>query len=275
MRRICLIFSLLAFTACAEQEAGKNTVAVEFRRSTDALPANFTDTTRHQEQDLLAAAGLALKAGASLATPEAERCWRVEEARPMLRDACALLWAGGGGPSPQLEQALASAATPLSALGAVMRRSPLRGFYSERMKRALGQLSGWPAWVKARALIAWLCEDPMVSREWVARFLADLPVADGGMLDTASPLELAFHLAPGAWQTRLAEFCDSAAIGISRQRCWRVIGALARPDLDPGIKQELAAFLPVPSDSDWKFFSATFPEQARRISRIFPKLEAP
>jgi hypothetical protein len=63
----------------------------------------------------------------------------------------------------------------------------------------------------------------------------------------------------GAWQGVLSSYCDPAAAGESRLRCWRVLGALGSE------AERLSALLPSPTDDDWTLFALSFPRFAVRL----------
>jgi hypothetical protein len=154
------------------------------------------------------------------------------------------------------------------ALAALLRKTTIGELGFPEISQVLQQLAGDSRWVRAEALSTWLGSHAAASRE-EAETLAQLAGSGAGESprDVASLLLAAYHLNPALWSRLLGDYCDPAAQGESRLRCWRVLGALAEYRLPVSLTEELSVFLPKREDDDWKLFLRSFPELALKTEK--------
>lgn len=267
---IAVLAAPLLLTSCARPPAPPAPAASTNAEAAAAGLAAFSATRAHEESYLRSATTALVRAGRSLPPAAAESCWREELARPMVRDLCLLLWAGGAEDSPALSAALLERSSQSTvAAAALARRLPrLHGLSSDQLRTVLSQLKEAPLWLRARLALRWMEEHPSVDR-LVAESIAD----EIGPHPTASPLDLAmgFRATWKASRTRFAthikSYCHPAAAGDARLRCWRLLGALADPDQDPALSAQLRGRLPAVRDSSWQLFTRAYPALALRIQK--------
>lgn len=255
MRTVILLALFLA--ACAKAPAPAGTLV---SKSGSSALAAFDDTRPQKEEALLQLAATALRAGIPLDGPRAERCWREESSRPAVRESCVLLWAGRGEGSSELENALLSGRSRMLSL-AILQRRPLiaRLSWAELLAR-IDALEKDPLWARAELAGAWLEThgNPGLAESEV--LLARIRPPEGaGPRDLSSSLKAIRRFRVGAWQEVLSAYCDPAAAGESRLRCWKVLGAL---EAEGG---RLAPMLPAPHDDDWTLFTLSFPRFAEKL----------
>jgi hypothetical protein len=256
------VFALtFVLAACAKAPAPG--VAPTGKSSAEALSA-FDDTRQQTEESLLRMVATALRAGLPLESGRAERCWREEAQRPMVRDSCALLWAGRGGPSPALEEAITEGNTRMLAL-ALLQRRPLIGRLSfTGLMSKLDLLAQDPLWARAEMAEAWLEQrgSPGIA-EGEALLARIRPRENSGPRDVSAALAAIRRIRAAAWRASFSAYCDPATRGEARLRCWRLLGAI-----DPEARlPETASLLPASPryDDDWILFTRTFPRLARKL----------
>lgn len=250
---LCLILFL---TACAKAPAPGGTFV---SKNSAAALAAFDDTRREKEDSLLRVAGMALRAGVSLDAARAERCWQ-EETRPLIKESCVLLWAGSGHGSSLLESAVVNGRTRLLSLALLQKRSLLKQIPYPSLLASLDALAKDALWVRADLTAAWLEAHGHPGLSASEALLSRIrPAGNSGPRDIASSLKAIRILRPGARQESLSSYCDSAAIGESRLRCWKVLGALGPEGAG------LSHFLPSSRDQDWILFTRSFPRLAAKL----------
>jgi hypothetical protein len=222
--------------------------------------AAFDDTKPQREEALLQLAATALRAGIPLDASRAERCWREEQARPVVRETCVLLWAGRGDNSPELENAILSGPSRILSLALLQRRPSVARLSWPELLARMDALAQDPLWARADLAGAWLEAHGNPGLAESERLLPRIrPPAGAGPRDLASSLRAIRRLRAGAWQETLGNYCDPAASGESRLRCWKVLGALGT---EGGL---LAPLLPSPNEDDWRLFTLSFPRFAEKL----------
>lgn len=255
MKKIFLL--TLAITACAKAPAPGNTFVSKSSAAT--LPA-FDDTRQESEESLLKLVAAALRAGISLDSARAERCWREESSRSLIRESCVLLWAGNGQNSAPLESALLSGRSRILSIALLLRRDLVGRLSYADLLASLDTLATESLWVRAELSIAWLESRGHPGFAASEALLARIrPGEDSGPRDLASALKAIQALRIGAWQEVVSSFCDSSASGESRLRCWKLLGALG------STAASLTHFLPASHDADWTLFTRSFPRQAEKL----------
>lgn len=257
-----LIFVLI-LTGCGERPSPPASV-VTTQPAAQTLLAHLRDTRGKSEAELLAAAAAALRGGISLDAASAERCWRQEAARPVLRETCVLLWAGGGESNASLDGLLGKGGSRILAIATVMRKASLSGLDLPQFLAFLAPLAQDP-WLKNEAASLWLRDRGALSAGEAAELSAALGLAESAdAADWASHARLLFRLRPSHWHGLLNGYCDSATRGEARLRCWRMLGAISR-DLDPEMTAQLLPFFPSRGDADWLLFVRSFPTLALNL----------
>lgn len=251
------ILLILIFTGCTKA-SGPRPTAVSKSGAT-ALSA-FDDTKQQSEESLLRLASAALRAGIPLDSPRAERCWREESARPSVRESCLLLWAGRGESSSDLESAVLAGEGRALSLALLQRRPLIARLSWPELLARIDSLAKDPLWVRAELADAWLeAHGGPGLTESEALLNRIRPEIGAGPRDLASSLKAIRRLRAGAWQEAMSSYCDPAAAGESRLRCWKV---LALFEADGG---RLAPLLPPSQDDDWILFTRSFPRLAVRL----------
>lgn len=254
--RLCLLLAIF-LAACAKAPPPAGTAVS--KSGSSALSA-FDDTKPQKESALLQLASTALKAGIPLDASRAERCWREETARPLLRETCVLLWAGRGENSAELDSALLNGRSRILSLALLQRRPLIARLPWPELLARVDSLDKDPLWARAELAGAWLEErgNPGLA-ESDALLNRIRPAEAAGPRDIASSLGAIRRLRLGAWQETLNAYCDPGAMGEARLRCWKVLGAL-----EAGGGQ-LSTLLPAPHDDDWQLFTLSFPRFAKKL----------
>lgn len=231
-------------------------------------PAPLADelaaTDSFAEAEVLRAAAARIRSGKPLPLPAARRCWEREEARPAVREACALAWSPDEGESAFLDGELLRLGPSSRALAlAALRRGPvLRNAGLAQLLALLTPLREDPSWVRTRALLAWLDLHPEPSYREKDQIWA----ASGFGAGTAWPVsvELAWKLGERLgppWDTWvLSKFCAAGHEPMALVRCLRGLSAVVDPagttPLPGGARRLLG------NPDAWALFSRSFPERA-------------
>jgi hypothetical protein len=267
MKMITTLIVAFLFTACGAHEEPTPLVAVS-RPASASLLEHFRETAGHSESLLLRVSTAALQSGITLPSPAAERCWSQEKARPVVREACLLLWAGSGEDNAALAGALRenlSHSRPV-AFAAVIKKSFIAQLSLAELLGLLQRLSGDPVWVKSMAVEAWVESQgrpDILTTEQILPWIQ--PEPNSGLRDWAAALRTRFRLRPGSWHEGIARFCDGGAAGEARLRCWRLLGFMATHPLEAQLREAIKLYLPSSRDPDWAYFSAVFPSLAKRL----------
>jgi len=271
MKSSLFFLTLLLAQACARDRPLTPETQLA-KSSAESVFSVFQNTLIQTETVVLAAAGAILRSGYSLDAARAERCWREESSRITLRDTCALLWAGGGESNLVLEKAVESGAlnSRILAISAVLRKSPVQKLPISGLKQLLIQLRDDSLWLRAMAVEAWTETNSLSGITESEEILPEVTASSvDGPRDVAASLRLLYRLRPGRWHALISDFCDIRARGEARLRCWRIIGALAGPDLNASMAADLSIFLPSYEDASWLLFQRSFPNLAKRIDQQF------
>jgi len=267
MKKILLLLTLLS--SCAEKEAPSPTVTIS-RPASASLLEHFRDTASHSEALLLKVSTAALRAGITLPSSSAERCWAGEKARPAVRDACLLLWAGAGEENSVLAAAVRENLSHSRAAGvaAVLQKKLIGGLSLPELTGLLQNLGNDSVWLRSVAVESWVegqGAPDILSTEKLLPWIQ--PGEKAGLHDWAAVLRTRFVLRPGSWHEGIGNFCDSGAEGEVRLRCWKLLGVMAVHRLPAGLGEAIRVYLPRSNDPDWAYFSTIFPILANRLQQ--------
>jgi hypothetical protein len=219
---------------------------------------------------LLSAFSVAVADGLTLPSPAAERCARREGARPNVRAACILLWAGDTGDSASLEEVLASegpTSRPL-ALAAVRRARPIQRMDRAQIRALFTQLKDDPEWIRARALALWAASHPERGYDLNKELAAALaPTAHPSPVGLRELYAAAKTLGPAYEQAQVDDYCHPNGEGVARLRCWRFLSSVVA--IQEGNTSLLTRFRPRLRDEDWALFRLGFPVRARAAESLF------
>jgi hypothetical protein len=267
LRPTAYIAALALLAACAKsaEKKAQQPFAAKSGLSAGRAAAVLDQTNDFPETEVISAAGILTREKKYPSSITAERCLQLENKRPLVQAACLLAWAPGNESSEILENAIASGcgtSRPL-AVAAVLRKTPMRRISVDTLLALVKQLSGDPAWLRARALRIWLATnsitDPRISRWLIIQLAAS---------EASSPASLAeiyravSELSGAKRAAFLSRFCRSGIAGGARMRCWRFLSAMADAGSGSKLDSDLAAFLPNTPDRDWLLFERAFPSRA-------------
>jgi len=230
-------------------------------------------SSTYNEAEVIAALAVTVTDGTGLGAVLARNCWATELNRPRVREACVLAWATGNEDSPELDDILrqhGSQSRPL-AIAVIRKGSPLKKLAFTELLALLAPLSSDPAWLRARAISAWLSAnpDPDPARKqdlWEAVRLPD-EVPDPASLGAAYSLASQLGL---TWEEELINrYCIPHAAGISQVRCWRFLSALVNPGTHEGPDRKRVPFRPSVYESGWTLFARSFPERALLLEHFW------
>ncbi|HEY8278166.1 MAG TPA: hypothetical protein VIH99_00995 [Bdellovibrionota bacterium] len=232
-------------------------------------------TESFDEETVLQAAGRLVSAGGSLPSKDAERCWKAEGKRALVRDACLLAWSASEERSdllgPLLRSLLLTGASKIQAVACVRKPGLVESLEMAELQRLLTALSAESPWIMALVVRKWLAGHSLLGPEetlslwkWLNPEAKELgPGSLGAVYAVASMLGRSYS------ERVLSVYCPPGLFGLAQSRCWRFLSTLVDSHTGQGLDRSLLPFLPVRPDSGWVLFERSFPERALLLRKYF------
>lgn len=270
--------AMLILANCSSSE--KNSVATPaLQTAAGPSPARlFANTASSEAAELAAAAAALVHRGEFLPSAQAERCWKNEERRPAVREACMVAWVKGSDSSELLLGALKEhgASSRALALAAISRKELIEKADFPELVTYLGQLKADPPWVRGIALEAWLknrdSPDTITSQYlWDALGVDPKKAEEIDPASAGTAYRLAKILGQGFDDQLRAAFCMPSAGEMAQIRCFRFLSTLVSNG-ESSLDEESIALIPQGKAREqhlgWVFFQRSFPERAQLLSKF-------
>ncbi|MGE3263473.1 MAG: hypothetical protein AB7K68_16970 [Bacteriovoracia bacterium] len=266
------IFSLVLLTAllgCSKENSQTAMPAAKGIGISRQIKLILESTERFDSESVLAALAATMRAGLPLSSADAERCLKIETARPDLGPACLLAWSMGKERSAVLEDTAVHQATynRSFAIAAIRSENALDRLNTGALKEILKLLKHDPVWLRAKAVLIWERSHPsigLLDAEEIGQLL------QGG--GARSPADYRFtYLAlrtmdPSAAAALLMDHCNPLVTDDLRLRCWRFLSAFADPTSGAELPAEFDPWLPS-GERAWQLMRVALPARARLLTR--------